>query len=441
VTGSRRLVVRLVALLLSGVVVAAAMVWWQTRGTGALAPRVSSNVAFPVENPFAGQWAVDDMFPGVTLDRPVSVVLDARHEGKYFVVQQDGLIQTVTAGPPARASTFLDLRSKVAARGEAGLIGFAAHPDYARGGQDGRFVYVFYVTEVNGQLFDRLSRFERLANEDGAAPNSEVILISQLDEDMDHNSGHLVFGPDGFLYVGVGDEGGIGDQFANGQRIDRDLFSGILRLDIDCRSGVSHAIRKQPATGRTQGYCIPSDNPFVGVPGALEEFYAIGFRNPHRFSFDGTTLIGGEVGQDRREEVFIASRGSNHQWSYREGTMPFPEGPLHGERPAQLIGIEANPVYEYAHTDSNGAIIGGYVYRGAAFPELQAKYIFGDYNSGRVWALSIPGLSGTGVVRVEPLLRLAPDQRISSFGLDSDGELLMCLFGKRAGVVKLRRRG
>ena len=120
--------------------------------------------------------------------------------------------------------------------------------------------------------------------------------------------------------------------------------------------------------------------------------------------------------------------------------MPFVEGPFRGERPAALHGVETNPVYEYPHTDANGAVVGGFVYRGSAFPELQAKYIFGDYNSGRIWALAVPGLSGTGVTRVEALLRLAPDQRISSFGLDTNGELLLCVFGKRAGVMKLRRR-
>ena len=376
----------IVAAFLGVLLLSAAAYIWRSRAVG-LAPREVPLVAFPVENPFADAWTTVEAFPGVAFERPVVIVQEVGGDGTYFVAQQNGLVLAISERPSPRSEPFLDLRSKVEDRAEAGLVGLALHPDFGIGASpESRFFYVFYVARLGDRMSDRLSRFEVDASGNRGDPASELVLIEQLDEDTDHNSGQLQFGPDRFLYVGVGDEGGIGDQFFNGQRIDKDLFSGILRIDVDCRGAdVSSAIRKQPQTGRTQGYCIPRSNPFVGLSGALEEFWAIGFRNPHRFSFDPPTgLWGGDVGQDRREEVFVAAPGSNHQWSYREGTMPFPEGPFKGQQPPAPIGVGTTPVFEYPHTDGNGAVIGGYVYRGMQFSELTGKYVFGDYNAGRV---------------------------------------------------------
>jgi glucose/arabinose dehydrogenase len=168
------------------------------------------------------------------------------------------------------------------------------------------------------------------------------------------------------------------------------------------------------------------------VPRALEEFWSIGLRNPHRFSFDGTTVWGGDIGQDRVEKVFRASRGSNHQWSYREGTLPFARSYLAGVPPKPPVGTETAPAFEYAHTNGNGAVIGGYVYRGVLFPELAGKYVFGDFNSGRIWALEAPN--------VRTLLTLPADRRLTSFGIDRDRELLLCVFGKPSTILRLARK-
>jgi glucose/arabinose dehydrogenase len=427
------LVIAVIALL------TAVLLYWRS-GAG-LSPRSAPTLNFPTENPFSGAWSTVDAFPGVSFSEPMSVV-QVPGENRYLVAQKNGLVLSVTAGASARAEAILDLTAKTVNRSEAGLVGLALHPGFAQAGSAHAGVfYVFYVNDTGGRLYDRLSSFT-ITREGRVDPAAERVLIDQLDEDTDHNSGQLQFGPDGYLYVGVGDEGGIGDQFQNGQRIDKDLFSGILRIDVDCGAS-SRPIAKQPRSGRTQGYCIPRDNPFVDQPGALGEFWAIGLRNPHRFSFDTTGLWGGDVGQDRREEVFVARAGSNHQWSYREGSMPFPEGPFGGQRPERPIGTEQEAVFQYPHTDQNGAIIGGYVYRGKRFPELLGRYVFGDYNSGRIWALESPMLAPAGasvVSRVEVLLRLPTDQRIAAFGMDAEGELFLCVHGRRSSILRLSRR-
>jgi glucose/arabinose dehydrogenase len=173
----------------------------------------------------------------------------------------------------------------------------------------------------------------------------------------------------------------------------------------------------------------------------LEEFWAIGFRNPHRFSFDTTGLWGADVGQNLREEVFLAARGSNHQWSYREGNLAIETSPLSGHRPDPLVGTETAPVYDYAHTNGSGAVIGGAVYRGSGFPELTGKYIFADYNSGLVWALQTQALTGVaGVPKLETLMRLPPDRRPVAFGTDRRGELMVCTYGKRSTILLLHRQ-
>jgi glucose/arabinose dehydrogenase len=415
-------------------------VWRPGRGGPS---RTGSTVSFPTENPFGGQWTAIELFPGVEFDNPVGIVQAKTDAATFFVVEQKGRLLSIKPGSSAKANVALDLSANVVSRGEAGLVGVALHPTFGRtSAPSGKYVYLFYVAREGERMFDRLSRFEVAADGLALEPKSEFVLINQLDRDTDHNSGNLQFGPDGFLYVGVGDEGGIADQFGNAQHIDRNLFSGILRIDVDCRPGRSHPIRHQPQTGKTQGYCIPDDNPFVNAaPGALEEFWSIGLRNPWRFSFDSTGLWGGDVGQNLRETVFLATKGSNHRWSYREGTNAFADSPLHGQRPEPQIGVETAPVYDYPHINGNGCVIGGYVYRGIQFPELDGKYIFGDYNSGLVWALEAQALTGVlGVPKLETLMRLPPDRRIASFGVDRNGELLICAYGKRSTVLSVRRR-
>ncbi|MFZ4733904.1 MAG: PQQ-dependent sugar dehydrogenase, partial [Pirellulales bacterium] len=240
---------------------------------------------------------------------------------------------------------------------------------------------------------------------------SEIRLFAQRDEASNHNGGDLHFGPDGFLYVALGDEGGGNDSYANGQRIDRDLFAGLLRIDVDQRPG-SLPPNRNAANGWmiTTNYAIPADNPFVGAStfngasinptNVRTEFYAVGLRNPWRFSFDPATgdLWIGDVGQDRWEMVFVSRAGANHGWPFREGRVA-------GPRTGAPVGFltepafrHVPPVHVYAHgsgNDRGNSITGGRVYRGGRITALHGAYVFADYVNGNVWALRRDA-AGTG---------------------------------------------
>jgi glucose/arabinose dehydrogenase len=322
---------------------------------------------------------------------------------------------------------------------EQGVLALAFHPDWRRNRQ----CYVWYTSNLRRGFGttreDRLSRFLMAPNADVIDANSEVMLIAQEDEAGNHNGGELVFGPDGYLYLSLGDEGGANDQFNNSQRIDKDFFAGILRLDVDRRSG---SLTPNPHPAVLPGtYAVPADNPFVGAtrfngrpvdPAKVHtEFWAVGLRNPWRMSFDSATgkLWCGDVGQQRLEEVNLIVRGGNYGWNYREGTQPFA-----GTPPAELKFVE--PIWEYPHRDS-GSITGGLVYHGERFPELEGKYLFADYLSGRVWALDPDGDRPVGAARVH---QIATAPTIVAFGRDPrTGDILLAsLTGGR--ILRLVRR-
>ena len=234
---------------------------------------------------------------------------------------------------------------------------------------------------------DRLSRFTLDAN-GVAIPGSETVLIDLLDDTIWHHGGGMFFHPkNGFLYLTIGNNATPD----NDQIINRSLFGGVLRLDVDCRGGnISHPIPRQPLNGHTAHYFIPNDNPFVGGTNALgetnvlDEFFCLGLRSPHRMTYDPGTgrIFIGDVGDSAREEVDIiepGEKGLNFQWPYCEGKL--------GTMKLPCIGISRGPVLDYPHTDGR-AIIGGYVYRGKKFArDLGGKYIFGDNVFRTVWAM------------------------------------------------------
>ncbi|WLD12965.1 PQQ-dependent sugar dehydrogenase [Planctellipticum variicoloris] len=364
-----------------------------------------------------------------------------------LVVERSGTVQAIRRNDQGdfSRSAFLNLESQTvltAFRAGEGLLGLALHPEFSRQTSPHRGeVFAFYVGRSEQGLVCRLSRFRTFPGQlDRVDPATEEILIDQLDHHQAHNAGSLAFGPDGFLYVAVGDDANDGPN-SHAQQIGRDLFSGVLRIDVDRRGGtISHAPPRQPATGKTAGYLIPSDNPFVGEPDALEEFYAIGLRNPWRMSFDRKSgkLYVSDPGDKSREEINLVEKGSNCGWGDWEGTLENRTAPASSAR----RGIPTPPLFEYTRDFAHRCVIGGYVYRGPSFPELQGQYVYAD-QSGRIYALELLD-EGTraGENRLIAMLP-EPGIGISSLGEDVDGELYFCLIGKLASetgsVYRLRK--
>lgn len=368
---------------------------------------------------------------------PVVVTSPPGETNRLFVVEQPGRVVVITNLSAPTRTVFLDLTGSTVSGGEQGLLGLAFHPRYAENGRFFVFRTLRATTEgASNRLHDRLSEFRVSTDNPHRASTVETVLFQQFDEASNHNGGDVHFGPDGYLYVTVGDEGGGNDQYGNGQTITRDLFAGILRLDVDGRSD-SLPANAHPANREFLGnYRIPADNPFVGAtqflgrpiaePGRVRtEFYVVGLRNPWRISFDTATgeLWVADVGQGARESIFVTRRGANHGWPFREGTLA-------GPRSGAPSGFTTNPEFGYVpplHTYSHGSgpsqgrsVTGGVVYRGNRFPGLSGAYVFADYVSGNVWSLRRQA-AGPPVVE-----RLLGEAGISAFGLDPrDGDVLM----------------
>jgi len=391
----------------------------------------------PLRLPADPASALESALGNLRFTSPVAVTTPPGETNRLFVVEQAGRIVVITNLVAPTRTVFLDLTSTTVFGGEQGLLGLAFHPLYR---ENGRFFIFRTVTAstVGGanQLHDRLSEFRVSATSPHRASAVETILFQQRDEASNHNGGDLHFGPDGYLYVALGDEGGGNDQYRNGQVITRDLFAGILRLDVNARPE-SLLPNPHPANEAFLGnYHIPADNPFVGATEFLgqpisdparirTEFYVVGLRNPWRISFDALNgdLWVADVGQGARESIFVTRRGANHGW-------PFREGPIAGPRSGAPAGFTTQPAFNYVaplHSYSHGSgpnqgrsITGGFVYRGTRFPALAGSYVFADYVSGNVWSLR---RAAAGAPRVE---RLLGEGGISAFGPDPrDGDILI----------------
>ena len=315
--------------------------------------------------------------------------------GRVYVTEQVGRIWLLEADGTRLSEPFLDIRSRISAGGERGLLGLAFHPTHADNGR----LYVSY-TDVNGDSV--VAEYGR-ASETAADPASERIVLTIDQPFGNHNGGMIAFGPDGYLYIGTGDGGGGGDPLGAGQDL-RTMLGKILRIDVD----------------GGEPYAIPADNPYVGAADALPEIWAFGLRNPWRFSFDrelGTLFIG-DVGQGSWEEVNAAAAGSaglNYGWNRFEG----PECFSGSCDPADLT----MPVASYAHAGEHCSITGGYAYRGALHPTLVGAYLLADYCSGVVWALDADAAAEGGELALHEMTRA--DIRPSSFGEDEAGELYL----------------
>ncbi|MBI2469782.1 MAG: PQQ-dependent sugar dehydrogenase [Planctomycetes bacterium] len=347
------------------------------------------------------RYKLKNAFKNLSFDNP----LDLQHPGdgtnRIFVVSQDGLIYVFNNNPSVKsAKIFLDIRDKVTSGGELGLLGLAFHPDYKTNG----YFYVNYT--ASNPLRTVIARYTVSSkSRNDANKNSERILFQVNQPYSVHNGGQLAFGPDGYLYIALGNGGSGGDSMNNGQN-KSSLLGKILRIDVDC-------------TSENIYYCIPPENPFAGnSQGYKEEIYAYGVRNPWRFSFDPVTgwMWAGDVGQNDWEEIDIMEKGKNYGWRIMEGNHCY--NPSSDCDTSGLI----LPIWEYEH-DGQGScsITGGYVYRGTKFPELYGKYIYGDYCSGSIWALSYDGTNPA-----TNKLLLTADIEISSFGIDKDNEMYIC---------------
>ncbi len=400
------------------------------------------NGAFPaVEATGASVWTVQETYQGININLP----MDLRPypgTNKLLCVAKEGRILLFDDDPAATTTdTFLDLRGKVFTSSDCGMTWLVFHPDFGKAGSPNRgYVYVTYKWRPSGtgiaagngsEAFWRVSRFTVPDGTRAADPASERVLIQQYDRQQFHDSGCMAFGADGYLYVGIGDEGGANDEYNVGQKINARLFSGILRIDVDGRA-TSHAIRRQPAQlampagwppSATADYKIPADNPFNKEDGSvLEEFFAIGVRQPYRFSQDPVTglLWLADSGQDTREELDIVTAGANFGWPFREGKIARPTGPQPPAVPATILGTLTEPVWDVAHGTDN-CIVGGFVYRGAAHPSLVGKFLTVDNVTGHIRAHVYDG-----TVATNELLTDMPSGSVysgtSTIGRDAAGE-------------------
>jgi glucose/arabinose dehydrogenase len=354
-------------------------------------------------------YKVKSAFPKLSFTRPVDLQHANDNANRLFVVEQEGLVSVFKNDASVSSKkTFLDIRNKVEDNGnEEGLLGLAFHPQYKTNG----YLYVNYTASNPDRTV--ISRFKVSAtNPDVADPASEVVLLTFNQPYSNHNGGQVSFGPDGYLYIGVGDGGSGGDPQGNGQNL-KTLLGTILRIDVNKQEG-------------GKKYAIPADNPFAGnKSGYKEEIYAYGLRNPWRFSFDPVSkkLWTGDVGQNAYEEIDIIEKGGNYGWNTMEGNHCFEP-----KRNCSQQGLKL-PVWEYPRTEGV-SITGGFVYRGPSLPALTGKYIYADYGSGKIWALDASSAKPVNTTLVESNLN------ISSFGVDAKNELYICAFDGKVYLLE-----
>lgn len=337
-------------------------------------------------------------FPELKFRRPVLLTNAGDGSNRIFVCSQPGEIFVFPNDAAAEEpETFLDWRKKTVYKDEEfeeGILGLAFHPKFKTNGE----VFMYYTEPPHISV---ISRFKVSKSDPSKLdPASEEQLLRIQQPFWNHNGGTILFGPDGYLYIGLGDGGSGNDPFKNGQNL-KVLFGKILRIDVDHKDA-------------GKNYAIPKDNPFAGKADAAPEIYALGVRNIWRMSFDRTNgrLWAADVGQDLWEEINIITKGGNYGWSLREGLHKFKDGS--DPRP-DLI----EPVWEYHHSIGK-SITGGVVYRGKKVPELQGCYLYGDFVSGKLWALKYDDKAQK--VTANYLLQ-GDNLPVMTFGEDEAGEV------------------
>lgn len=359
-------------------------------------------------------YDVEDAFPNLDFghQRPIQLLSASADDSRVFVLCQEGKVHVFpNSRDVAESRVFLDLKDRVSRRGnEEGLLGIAFHPDYSANGE-------FFVSYSGKESQSVISRFRVSAdNPDQADSESEEVLLTVSQPFRTQNGGSIEFGPDGYLYIGLGDGGSSNDPQNHGQNRET-LLGSVLRIDVSQKEG-------------ERNYAVPKDNPFVDEENVRGEIWAYGFRNVWRLAFDSDTgqLWAGDVGQNRFEEIDIVTRGGNYGWNKVEGRYLF-NFDTAWEFPAPNISQIrterdqfVKPVVDYYHSEGR-AVVGGRVYHGDHLPELQGAYLYADFYSGNIWALRHDGK------------KLQQDQKlcnshlpVAGFGEDASGEVYLCAF-------------
>jgi glucose/arabinose dehydrogenase len=349
--------------------------------------------------------ALQRVFQDLGFSLPVALFQVPNADNQWWVVEKRGKVFRISGKDGKHAKELVvDISSRVnSSPNEAGLLGLAFHPKYTENNQ----VFLSY-TATGRRLTSTVSRFKVTA--DGRiAANSEQVLLQVEQPYGNHNGGQIAFGPDGYLYIGLGDGGSAGDPRNNGQN-PKTLLGAILRIDVD----------------NGDPYAIPKDNPFASSDEGRGEVYAWGMRNPWRWSFDRNTgeLWVGDVGQNDWEEIDLVTQAGNYGWNIKEGTHCYA---ISDCEPTALKARLIDPVAEYGH-DLGCSVTGGYVYRGQGIKSLQGTYVFGDFCSGRIWGLTPNGQTSDGETKdgrkkFQKSLLKDSDLMISSFAEDNQGEI------------------
>lgn len=358
----------------------------------------------PVEPPPVADPVIDlqQVYTQLDFTRPVAMLQAPGDDSRWFVVEQSGVVRVFDNDTAiAESSVFIDISDKVVSAGEAGLLGMAFHPDFAANGE----AFLSYTGDPGGVLTSFVSRFRALGGGQALDRGSEEILVQVVQDFGNHNGGNIAFGPDGFLYVGLGDGGSANDPNDRAQDT-TNVLGAMLRIDVN--------------TGAPYG--IPPGNPFGANPVCVQgfgaapcpEIFAYGLRNPWRWSFDSATgaLWAGDVGQGSWEEVDVVDSSGNYGWPIREGA--------HCNAAIQpncdATGL-IDPFWEYDHGQGQ-SITGGFVYRGTQVANLSGYYVFGDFVSGRIWGIPVDSSSAA-------LLLAESGLPIASFAQDNTGELFI----------------
>lgn len=411
------------------------------------------NGKFPSETPSSAAVAAAPASGNLGLTTVMGI---ASHPNlpHLYVVGRNGPIKYIDPNlGNDTGKVFIDLSQGLFTGQDSGVMSMVFHPQYGQAGSPNRnYFYVFYVAAVGNAQFARVSRFTATEGQNTANRNTEQILIQERLPATLHRGSGMTFGKDGYLYIGLGDYGNPN----NGQDITEHLAAGILRIDVDQDPQRSHPIPKDSAPNDdetyNENYFIPNDNPFVGQPNVLEEYYALGERNPHRLTMDRLTgrmfvgNVGGNEG-DSQEEVNEVIKGGNYGWPFREGNQELGSWNFSGiqvnGRPNTIIGTLTEPNLFYDRPSScpgvatqcpdlgnvqeGKCVIGGYVYRGSALPKLDGRYLLSDCTNGKIWAAADERGHG-------PLEQLfdAPFIEVVTFGEDRDGEIYI---GGTAGQI------